>query len=124
MCWPACLRDNGLSRQIACGGLSMNTALVDLSNSFADAVERAGLSVVSVNEGGRAGVSGTLWRDDLVVTAEHTIHGQQELTVELPNGASSQATVVGGDPTTDVALLRLKGSFRATAGFADSTQLR
>ncbi len=102
----------------------MTTALIDLSNSFADAVEQAGNTVISVNEGGRSGVSGTIWRDGLVVTAEHTIRSQQELTVELPSGVSSSATVVGRDPTTDVALLRLKDSLPATGSFADAGQLR
>jgi S1-C subfamily serine protease len=102
----------------------MSTVLLDLSNAFADAVERAGRSVVSVNEGGRAGVSGTIWRDGLVVTAEHTIRGQQELTVELPAGGSSSATVVGRDPTTEVAVLRLKDALPASAEFADAAQLR
>ncbi len=102
----------------------MSTVLLDLSNGFADAVERAGRSVVSVKEGGRAGVSGTLWRDGLVVTAEHTIRGQQELTIELPAGGSSSATVVGRDPTTDVALLRLKDNLPASTEFADAAQIR
>jgi S1-C subfamily serine protease len=102
----------------------MNAALIDLSNGFVNAVEQAGKSVVSVNEGGRAGVSGTVWRDGLIVTAEHTIRDQQELTIELPTGASSSATVIGRDPTTDVALLRLKDPVPATAEFADATHLR
>jgi hypothetical protein len=71
-------------------------------------------SIVSVNEGGRAGVTGTLWQDGLVVTAEHTIRDQQDLSIELPDDGSSTATVVGRDPTTDVALLRLKENVPAT----------
>jgi S1-C subfamily serine protease len=102
----------------------MNTALIDLSNGFANAVERAGKSVVSVNEAGQAGVSGTVWRDGLIVTAEHTIRDQHELTIELATGASSSATVIGRDPSTDIALLRLKDPIPATAEFADATQLR
>jgi S1-C subfamily serine protease len=102
----------------------MSTALLDLSNSFANAVERAGRSAVSANEGGRAGVSGTIWRDGLVVTAEHTIRCEQELTTELPTGASAAATVIGRDATTDVALLRVKDPLPATAEFADAAQLR
>jgi S1-C subfamily serine protease len=102
----------------------MSNALVDHSNSFADAVERAGDCIVTVNEGGRAGVSGTIWRDSLVVTAEHTIRGQQEVTIESPNGGSSSAAVVGRDPTTDVALLRLKDPLPAKAEFADPARLR
>ena len=103
----------------------MNTAFIDLSNGFADAVERAGKIVVSVNEGGPAGVSGTVWRDGLIVTAEHTIRDQHELTIALATGESSSATVIGRDPSTDIALLRLKNPIPATiAEFADATQLR
>lgn len=102
----------------------MNSALIQLSNDVAEAVEQAGKIIVSVNEGGRSGVSGTLWRDGLVVTTEHTIRGQQELTIELPNGASSSAKVIGRDATTDIALLRMKEPVRATTEFADAGRLR
>jgi serine protease DegQ len=102
----------------------MNSALIEFSNGFADVVEKAGNIIVSVNEGGRTGVSGTLWRKDLVVTAEHTIRGQQELTIELPAGTSSSATVVGRDPTTDVAVLRLTSSLPTAPRFADPARLR
>jgi S1-C subfamily serine protease len=102
----------------------MSTALLELSNGFANVVERAGRSVISVNEGGRAGVSGTIWRDSLAVTAEHTIRDQQELTIELPGGGSSSATVIGRDPTTDIALLRLKDTVPAGADFLDAQQIR
>ena len=102
----------------------MNSILLDLSNSFADAVERAGQTVVSVNEGGSAGVSGTIWRNGLVVAAEHTIRGQQELTIELPSGESSRATVIGRDSTTDIALMRLKDALPASTEFVDAAQLR
>ena len=102
----------------------MNTALTDLSNGFADAVEQAGRNVVSVNEGGRAGVSGTVWRDGLVVSAENAIRDQQELTIELPSGASSSASIVGRDATTDIALLRLKKALKTSARFVNAGHLR
>jgi S1-C subfamily serine protease len=102
----------------------MSTALLELSNGFADAVEGAGRSVISVNEGGRSGVSGTIWRDGLAVTAEHTIREQQELTIELPGGGSSSATVIGRDPTTDIALLRLQDTVPAAGEFLGAKQIR
>jgi S1-C subfamily serine protease len=102
----------------------MSTALLELSNGFADAVERAGRSVISVNEGGRSGVSGTIWRHGLAVTAEHTIREQQELTIELPGGGSSSATVIGRDPTTDIALLRLQDTVPAAGEFLGAKQIR
>lgn len=102
----------------------MSSTLLDLSDGFANAVEHAGRSVVTVNEGGRAGVSGTIWRDGLVVTAEHTIRDEHELTIVLPSEAASSATVVGRDPSTDIALLRLQGNSPTAADFADAAQLR
>jgi S1-C subfamily serine protease len=46
------------------------------------------------------------------------------LTIQLPTEASSSATVVGRDPSTDIALLRLKGNSPTAAEFADPRQLR
>src|SRR5262249_5554104 len=102
----------------------MNAGLIELSNGFAQAVENAGSNIVSVNEGGRSGVSGTIWRDGLIVTAEHTIRDQRELTIELPDGKSSTASVVGRDPTTDIAILRLNDDVPAAAEFLDAKQIR
>jgi S1-C subfamily serine protease len=96
----------------------------EFSKGFADAVEAAGRSVVSISEGGRAGVSGTMWRDGLIVTAEHTIRGRQQLTIGLPTGNSSSATVVGGDRTTDIALLRLADASPTQIEFAPPETLR
>ena len=103
----------------------MISSLSKFSDELADAVEHAGRSIVAVNEGGKAGVSGTLWREGLVVTAEHTIRGRQELTIEVPEGGSTTAKVIGRDGTTDIALLRLERSAASKpAVLADNTQLR
>ena len=102
----------------------MANTLIDFSNSLADAVERAGRSVVGVLEGGQHGVSGTLWRAGVVVTAAHTIRGQQEVTVVLPAGETVTASVVGRDPSTDIAVLKLATHDAAPAQFGDTAQLR
>lgn len=101
----------------------MPSSLVEFSNTIADAVERAGASVIAVLEGGREGVSGTLWRDGIAITAEHTIRGYDEVTVVLPSGAKSKATVAGRDPGTDVAVLKLAEKSGAAA-LADESRLR
>jgi len=101
----------------------MSSSLVEFSNSIADAVERVGTSVIAVLEGGREGVSGTLWREDLAVTAEHTIRGQNEVTVVLPNGEESKANVSGRDPGTDIAVLTIAQKSGA-ASLADESQAR
>jgi S1-C subfamily serine protease len=87
-------------------------------------VEQAGKSVVAILEGGQSGVSGTVWRSGIVVTAEHTIRGRQELTVILPAGETAKATVAGRDPTTDLAVLKVAAGNVTPARLADPAQLR
>ena len=87
----------------------MSSFLVDFSNELANVVERIGVSVIAVEEGGREGVSGTIWRDEIAVTADHTIRGREEVTVRLPSGERTTAPVVGRDSGTDLALLKITG---------------
>lgn len=87
----------------------MASSLVEFSNDLANAVERAGNSVIAVLDGGREGVSGTIWREGFAVTAEHTIRSYDEVNVVLPSGKQTKATVAGRDPGTDVALLKIDG---------------
>ena len=101
----------------------MSSSLVEFSNTLADAVEHAGASVIAVLEGGREGVSGTLWKPGLAVTAEHTIREHEEVTVILPSGEKSKASVIGRDPGTDIAVLKLATS-TAAASIADESSAR
>ncbi|HEY3626756.1 MAG TPA: trypsin-like peptidase domain-containing protein [Terracidiphilus sp.] len=100
----------------------MPNTLVQFSTELADAVERAGSYVITVLEGGREGVSGTIWRDGIAITAEHTIRGLDEVTVLLPSGSKLKARVAGRDPGTDVAILEVPG-IRPVA-IADESQSR
>jgi S1-C subfamily serine protease len=88
----------------------MVTELSALSNDLAAAVERAGRSVVAVDARPRFASCGVLWRPDVVVTAEHAIRRDEEITVTLPDGSSQTAALAGRDPGTDIAVLRLIGA--------------
>jgi S1-C subfamily serine protease len=101
----------------------MSGFLVDFSNELANAVERAGASVISVPEGGREGVSGTIWRDGVAITSEHTIRGLDEVTVVMPSGETVTAAVTGRDFGTDIAVLKVPGG-AASAVIADESQSR
>src|SRR5215469_18234906 len=100
----------------------MANTLVDFSTELADAVERAGKSIITVLEGGREGVSGTMWRDGLAITAEHTIRSLDEVTVLLPSGTKTKARVAGRDHGTDVAILEVPGV--PPVAIADESQAR
>jgi S1-C subfamily serine protease len=63
---------------------------------------------VAVEGGGPWSISGVLWRTGLVVTAHEGLSGEDEFTVTLPDGARKTASLIGRDPSTDVALLKLE----------------
>jgi serine protease DegQ len=100
----------------------MPNILFEFSNQLADAVERAGNSILTVLEGGREGVSATAWRDGVAVTAEHTIRGRDEVTVLLPSGTKTRARVTGRDHATGIAILEVPGV--PAASLADDAQAR
>jgi S1-C subfamily serine protease len=80
--------------------------LQQLSEALTDIVARASPSVVAVHSP-RSRSSGFVWRPGLIVTADEALDDESDIAVVLPGGESAAATVVGRDPTTDVALLRM-----------------
>src|SRR5947209_20231938 len=102
----------------------MATPLTELSNALADAVETAGRNVVAVHEGGRSGVSGTLWRDNIVVAAAHTIAGQKTVTVTLPDKSTATAEFLGARSRSDMAVLKLAKAFNGGVQTAGASALR
>jgi len=81
--------------------------LQDLSEALAGIVLRAAPSVVAVRCA-RAQSSGFVWRPGFIVTADEALDDESGIAVALPGGAPAAATLVGRDPTTDVALLRIE----------------
>jgi serine protease DegQ len=100
-----------------------------LLQSFSDAVtelaENVSPSVASVNAERRGG-TGVVWSSDgLVVTASHVIGQAQTAKVTLEDGREFEGKVVGRDPYTDVALLRLEatGLSALNQGSADGVKV-
>ncbi len=86
-----------------------DTSFSNFSTALADIVAAAAPSVVAVHSH-RALSSGFAWRPDLVVTADEALADEGEIAVTLPGGERRKAVLVGRDPTTDVALLRVEGA--------------
>lgn len=82
-----------------------------LSNEWADAVATAGKCVVSV-QGGRRYSSGIYWSDDVVVTVNHALRHDEEIATIVSAEGATQARVVGRDPGTDIAVIRLQSSMK------------
>jgi len=81
--------------------------LLTLSNDLATAVEHAARAVVGVNARRRFGSTGVHWRPGLVVTADHTVEVDEDITVTTPDGATLAASVAGRDPAVDLAILKV-----------------
>jgi len=99
-------------------------ALAALSNDLAAAVERASHSVVAVNARPRTPSSGVYWQPGVVVSADHTVRRDEEITVRLSEGRSVPATLAGRDPSTDLAVLKLQAPSAPTPEIGDAGSLR
>lgn len=85
----------------------MSLELAGFSSAAADAVERAGASVVRVDGRNRDAASGIVWSaEGLVVTANHVLERNEGILVGDAEGNDVAAEIVGRDPSTDIALLR------------------
>jgi S1-C subfamily serine protease len=87
------------------------STLAQVSNDLADAVDRAAASVVTVNARRRMPASGIVWDGSgLVVTANHVVERDEEITLGLPDGREVAAALVGRDQGADLALLRAEAT--------------
>jgi S1-C subfamily serine protease len=84
----------------------MATELANLSNELAAVVAGAAGKVVAVDARPRFPSSGVFWRPGVLVTAEHTVRREDEITITFPDGSEATATVAGSDPGTDLAVLK------------------
>lgn len=84
-------------------------SLTDLSNQLADAVETAAKTLVTVKGRARQSASGVAYAPGLVLTANHVLERDEDLSILDPGGTSRAAQLVGRDPATDLAVLRVNG---------------
>jgi S1-C subfamily serine protease len=97
----------------------MPAALEAFSQSIADLVATASLGVVGLTSH-RTQSSGFFWRPDLIVTSDEVLAEEGEIHAALPGGAIRPAKLIGRDPTTDIALLRVEGENATPIPFADA----
>ncbi|MFZ9229099.1 MAG: trypsin-like peptidase domain-containing protein [Prochlorococcaceae cyanobacterium] len=114
------------------------------SNVIVDAVKRVGPAVVRIDTvkrtinplGGLFGQgpsiqqqqgqgSGFITRSDgVILTNAHVVEGASEVSVTLPDGRTFTGKVLGGDPLTDVAVVKVVASRLPVAPLGDSSKLR
>lgn len=103
----------------------MSTILEEMSNALATTVEQADRSIVRVDGRRRLPATGIVWSTDgVIVSAHHVIERDEDITVTLADGTEVPAMLVGRDPGTDVAVLRIETNTALTAAeFADLDDL-
>jgi S1-C subfamily serine protease len=95
--------------------------LVALSDTTAKLVEGAASSIVSVHGGSRWHSSGIHWRSGIIVTAEEALERDENIKLTLHGGHTIDASLVGRDPSTDVAVLRFRPDGLPTAASASAS---
>ena len=108
------------------------------STAVMSAVERIGPSVVKIDvelakargrrgapRGAQGSGSGFVFAPDgLILTNSHVVSGAAKICVSLPDGRELIADLIGDDPHTDLAVLRVSASDLSAAPFGDSSSLK
>jgi len=75
-----------------------------------------------VEQGGGTGF--IVSADGLIMTNNHVVEGADKVTVELPDRRTFEAAVVGTDPNTDIAVVRIKATGLRPAVLGNSDEAR
>jgi len=103
----------------------MSATLHDLSSNIAELVAAAGDRVVRIEGRNRLAATGVVYRTDgLIVTANHVVERDEDLSIGLADGSTQPATLVGRDPSSDLALLRVNANNLSAATWSDPASLR
>jgi S1-C subfamily serine protease len=110
------------------GTATANDLLQQFSDELAGAVERAGASVVRVSARRRLPGTGIVWAATeggyTIVTANHIVERDEDITVTDGQGRELPATLLGRDQGSDIALLKVTDTQLTPATRAEIEQAR
>ncbi len=87
-------------------------------------VHKAGRTGQRESESGGAGSGFVIAPDGFILTNSHVVHGADKLEVTLADGQVFAGGLVGEDPETDLAVVRINASQLAFAHLGDSKSIR
>jgi S1-C subfamily serine protease len=101
-------------------GFSLNS----ISDHAADLLDGIAPRLVTIHGRRRGTSSGFLWRPGLVITAEEALEADEDVVITRPDGSQVTASLVGRDPSTDIALLRIEEQSLEEIAFYPTDGLR
>lgn len=102
----------------------MSDLFKDLSEAMAAHVEAIGPAVVQVDARRRLPASGVVYSSDgVIVTANHVVERDEDISVTTHDGTSYEARLVGRDPQNDLAVLKVDAEL-SPAVWGDNESLR
>lgn len=105
------------------GGFDPNEIPESLRDLFGNPGEGGGQrGEAPLQQGSGSGV--IISADGYIATNNHVVDGAEDLQVVLNDQRTYDAEVVGVDPTTDIALIKIKEANLPTVQFADSDKLK
>ena len=101
-------------------------ALLDgYSRTVSAVVNRVAPSVVNIRVEGRGGGSGfIIAQDGFILTNSHVVHGGDKFEVTLHDARTFAGQLIGEDPDTDLAVLRIDAANLQHVRLADSAKIR
>src|SRR5215813_7901638 len=85
-----------------------SNAVVQAVERVAPAVAHLQVETASRRQGSGSGFAFT--PDGLLLTNSHVVHGAKRVRATFADGASAEAGLVGEDPATDIAVIRIRAS--------------
>jgi len=102
----------------------MNDFAWQFSESLAGAVDKASAGVVRISGRRRRPSSAVVWSSGVLVTTHHVLEWEEDIEVGLPDGNTTTASVVGRDPSTDLAALRVSGTTPEPPEWGDAGEVK
>lgn len=90
----------------------------ELSESMANAAEKAGKYIVLVDARRRMPASGIAISKDTILTAGHVVEKEEDIRILFSDGSEAKARLIGRDPGTDLAVLKLDSASASPAAAA------